>query len=57
MYRNQYSKDLDIKIDPDSFLANNVPKHIIYHELFISMGRARLNIIGLITPDVIKLLS
>lgn len=57
MYITQNSKELSIKIDRDSFLASTLPKHIIYHELFTSMGRSRLNIIGKITPTVIKLLD
>jgi pre-mRNA-splicing factor ATP-dependent RNA helicase DHX15/PRP43 len=57
MYKTQYSKELELKLDKESFLNKSMPPHVVYKELFITMDRARLNIVGSITPTIVKLLS
>lgn len=58
-YKTQYSKDLKIKISRMSFLnlKKTQSKNIFYNELFISLGKADLNIVSIIPNNIIKLLS
>jgi pre-mRNA-splicing factor ATP-dependent RNA helicase DHX15/PRP43 len=59
-YRTQFSKDLNpIKINKLSFLMmkQNLPHDVLYHELFISMGKNELNIVSKIPENIAKLLA
>ena len=44
-YQTKYSKDLKLELSQDTFLKID-PKEIIYHEIFISMGNASINIVS-----------
>jgi len=57
-YRTQFSKDLDIKINKNSFLMfSKLPDNIFYYEFFISMGKNELAIVSEIPKNLIKILS
>ena len=53
IFRTRYASDR-IKIDKNSFLMLNktLPKDVLYSELFISMGRAELNIVSKIPKQL-----
>ena len=59
IYKTQYSKDLNIKINKISFLSlkSNEPSNVFYHELFISMGKNELTTVSDIPKKIAKLLS
>lgn len=57
-YYRAAASNLDkIKIHKSSFLSLNKNKHpnIMYHELFISMGRSELSIVSVIPNNIIKI--
>jgi len=56
IYRTKHHKE-KISLDKNSFLRLNktLPKEVIYSELFISMGRAELNIVSKIPNDLSEL--
>lgn len=57
-YRTKYS-DENYKMNRQSFTSfcANQPKHVFYHELFISMGRAELNLVSRISDKITEILS
>lgn len=59
LYRTLYSEDLPVKLSRNSFLTikSQLPKHVLYGELFISMGKTELNITSGIPEKIIGILS
>lgn len=59
IYKTQFSKDNNIKINKISFLSlkSNQPSNVFYHELFVSMGKNELITVSEIPKKIIKLLS
>lgn len=58
-YRTQHSKNLKINLNKLSTLNlhNQLPKNVIYYELFISMGKNDINIISVIPKEILNILS
>jgi len=58
-YRTRYCENMGIKISKSSFfdVKDKHPKNILYTELFISNGRADLNIVSDISENIIHLLK
>ena len=58
LYQTQFSDDIKIKISNTSFISylNKQPRNVVYHELFISLGRNDLNIVSNINKNIMKLM-
>ena len=59
LYKTSYSNGINIRLDRNSFLRFNkkLPKDVFYSELFISMGKADLNIVSKIPKKMIKIIE
>lgn len=58
-YGTQFAKDKKIKLSRMSFLVlkGKYPRHVLYNELFIMMGKSELNIVSEIPRNVMNLLG
>lgn len=58
-YHTKFYKGDKIKINKMSFLLENneLPKNIVYYELFISMGKMNLSIVSKIPNNIVKALN
>jgi hypothetical protein len=59
MFRTRFSSSAIAKLSRSSFLNLNktMPKHVFYHELFISMGEKSLNIVTIIPDNIFDIVN
>lgn len=57
-YKTKYSGKIRVTLNENSFITKKeLPKNVVYTELFISMGSANINIVSQISNELIKILA
>lgn len=58
-YKTKYSGELNVRISRNSYLNTdkNLPKDVVFSELFMSMGKIELNIVSKVPSDIAKILK
>lgn len=55
-YHTNSCGDMSITLDRNSYVYEKKPKRVLFHELFISMGNPKLNIVSKITTSIYSLI-